>query len=589
MRRRRSDLLLALLGLLAATPAMTQELVPSVRLRPDPAGLGELVQLKIEVQNAPTNSYFDASFRLENLRQVSGPLSGSSVQIMNGRASSSRTLTWRFQPTAVGTARIFGIQIQVGDRQLDGGEVSAQIQEEIPANRQRRGRGGGSLVDELFEDDPLDRFFRSRRPTPRTEPRIFLRAEATPARPWVGQQVLYTLYLYTQADVVSVNPDRFPDFKGFWVREIPEPDGQRAQVEMIEHEGERFGRVRLLRRALFPRRAGELKIEPTQIGLRARLPDEGPFGMLRAHSTDLERASNAVTIDVRPLPDAPSGFQGAVGSLQLEGELEPTELAVGDAATLTLTLEGTGNLQGIAEPALPEIEGLKVFPPQQEASERLRGTRVTGRRTWRYVLVPERPGRYELPAIQVPYFDPSRGRFDAALVDGLALEARGATALAQDDGATVRLHPIRTAALPAAEGGVRWGRLLGWAFAIPWLLAAVWTVRARRGGSGKASDRRVLAAALATAQREDDPRRTAAAIEDAWRAYLDTRFGIAPGMASTQWRRELTDRGVKANTAEDLVQLADDLHYLRYAPKLSSTDDLRRELVERSHKLMRSL
>ena len=38
-----------------------------------------------------------------------------------------------------------------------------------------------------------------------------------------------------------------------------------------------------------------------------------------------------------------------------------------------------------------------------------------------------------------------------------------------------------------------------------------------------------------------------------------------------------------------LVELADDLHYLRYAPKLAAADGLRRELGDRSRKLLRGL
>ena len=51
----------------------------------------------------------------------------------------------------------------------------------------------------------------------------------------------------------------------------------------------------------------------------------------------------------------------------------------------------------------------------------------------------------------------------------------------------------------------------------------------------------------------------------------------------------LAARGVESQVAGDLVKLADDLHYLRYAPKLSSTEELQRELVERSRKLARAV
>jgi len=581
--------LLLLLGLgVGAGAAQAEQLVPQIRLSPDPAGMGEIVVLEIELENAPTDVFLDASFKLENLRQLSGPSSGTSLQIVNGRTSSSRTLRWRLTPKAAGPARVYDIEVQVGEQRLRGEAATIKVERLVPPDRQRQSASRDPFGG-LLDDDPLDRFLRPRRPARRREPRIYLYAEAKPEHPWVGQQVIYTVYLFTQADVVSANPQETPDFQGFWVRDIPEPADRPAQVEMVDREDGRYGRVRLLRRALFPRRGGRFEIEPTRFALRARVPDEGPFGLFGARGADLERASNPVSLKVRPLPPPPPGFDGAVGTLRLDSDLKPAQLAVGDAATLTLTLSGSGNLQGIRKPQLEAPDGIKIFPPQQQAAEKVRGTRIVGTRTWRFVLVPERPGHWDLPPIAVPYFDPQSGDYQRATSDALSLDAQGATALTQEDGTTVRLHPIRTAALPAAQQGFGFGRLAPWLFAAPWLLSGVWLALARGVAAGPRSERRTLAVALRSAEGEDDPRRAATAIEEAWRAYLGTRFDLPAGMASSQWRRALAARGVADADAGALVELADDLHYLRYAPKLSSTEDLRRELITRSHKLIRHL
>lgn len=574
-------------ALLAAAAARGQDGAPQVRLAPNPASLEETLMLEIEVPGSGSGRMIDATFKLDNLRRASGPMVSTSFSIVNGRSSSSQTLSWRLQPIALGPARVYDIQIQVGDSTVDGGAATATIQRDVPARR-RQGTAPQSPFGGL-DDDPLDRLFRPRRPQRRTEPRIFLRAEVSPQRPWAGQQILYSLHLYTQANIEAVVPKALPEWQGFWTRELPEPQDARAEVETVEVDGESFGRVRLLRRALFARRDGVQEIEPAQINLRARLPDNSPFGLLSARRADVERTSNAVTVDVRPLPPAPPGFSGIVGKISLEGSLEPAELAVGDAATLTLRIDGQGNLQGAPEPRLPDLDGVKVFPPQRQSSERVRGNRVFGTRTWQYVLVPERPGEWTLPAIVVPYFDPDAGAYVDAIVGDLHLIARGATALAGGDGATVRLHPIRTAALPSAAARTGFAALLPWLFAAPLLIAAGLLAARSRTGSGKANERRALAARLDQAAGEDDPRRVAGLVEDAWRQFLEKRFEIPPGVASTQWQRALESRGVDAERARALVELADDVHYLRYAPKLSSTDDLRRELIDRSRKLLRGL
>ncbi len=562
---------------------------PVVRLTPDPVGLRETALLEIKVEGMATNLHFDAGFEVDNLQLISGPQQSTALEIVNSVRSTRRTLSWRVRPLRVGEGRVHQIEVAMGDQTVSLEPVTITIQQDIPADR--LGRGGRNRADPFgrLDSDSLDRLFnRNRQPRrPREAPKVFLRAEATPAQPFVGQQVVYTLYLYTQVDILSFSHQELPDFQGFWAHEIPHPD--QRQPEMVEHEGGTFGRVILLQRALFPRRDGRYEIAPVRVQMAARVPDNSPFGGLLARSTELERTSNAMVLHVQPLPTAPPGFTGAVGRLRMTGELTPANLAVGDAATLTLTLSGPGQLKGIPQPSMPELPGIKVFPPQQQATDNLRGTTLMGRRIWSFVLVPERPGTWDLPPIGVPYFDPRAGEFRNASVNDLQLVARGATSLPQASGDTVSLHPTRTAALPSASASLPFDALRPWLFGTPFVLAGLLLLWRRRSGGGRQLARRTLLAALDDASHEDNPRRVAAQVEDTWRAYLEARWDVPTGSPSPRWRERLMAAGVGDREADQLVQLADDLHYLRYAPKLSSTNDLRRELIERSRKLAKTL
>ncbi|MCG8458546.1 MAG: BatD family protein, partial [Holophagales bacterium] len=272
-------------------------------------------------------------------------------------------------------------------------------------------------------------------------------------------------------------------------------------------------------------------------------------------------------------------------------------------------LKGEGHLQGLPEPVLPELPDLQVFPPQQQSDSLLKGTRVHGSRVWSYVLVPQKPGAVELPAISIPYFDPRPGEYRRAEVDtALTLAVRGSTRSARMDGTEVKLHPIRTASLPTLEPAAGpsspwWHALILVPVAAALVLILLPSRRAseprgaggpkgnrrHHGSSGRRAARQHLLRELQEAVADDRPRQTAARVEEAWRGYLSERWNIPTGTASSRWSQLLEAEGVSPAAAEELVQLADDLHYLRYAPKLSSTDDLRRELVERSRRLVKSL
>jgi hypothetical protein len=308
------------------------------------------------------------------------------------------------------------------------------------------------------------------------------------------------------------------------------------------------------------------------------------------------RDSNPVTLSARELPAPPPGFQGAVGELEIVAEVEPAALSVGDAATYTITLSGAGHLQGLPAPQLPEIQGLRAFPPQQESDESAVGSTVRGRRTWTFVLVPEAAGRYQLPALEIPYFDPVRGEYATAGAPAVSLAVRRPPPAGQAAAPGVDEEPETGAGgsdepAPETTPATRdwrlapgtWGLvLLGLA-----LVGALVAIRLRRPGSGSPGSS--LRAALRRASHSSKPREVAALIEEGWRDFLEARWGVPPGTASSQWKRCLDELGCPAEATAELVRLADDLHYLRYAPQLSDVGGLQAELILRSKKLARTL
>lgn len=586
-RRRVSSLLaLALTAALWTAPVLrAAELEVSARLQPELIGVDELAHLSIEVRGAGFGGRsFEPLFEMENFEVASGPSTDQRFQYINGAASRSLTLTWVLRPLAVGPARVHSIEVRVGDDVFELPDAAITVQEDAVGRVQPGGRRRG---------DPFDRFFPDFSPRGRraaSPRRVFLRAELSPEDPYVGQQALYTLYLFTQVNVSSISPEVLPDFEGLWVRELPQPG--ESELEMVDIDGQQFGRVPILRRAVFPIRAGQIELGPAKVQLSVRMPDR-TFGSMFSQTEQVRRDSNAVRLTARALPTpAPAGFAGAVGDLKVAAELEPQRVALGDAATYSLTLSGAGHLQGLPTPELPRIPGLRVFPPEQENDERFVGRQVHGRRTWSWVLVPEQAGGYELPAVEMSYFDPAGESFAVARAAAIALEVtppEDEPEPAVPEAAAPVEAAVDDRAPPEIDGAAfDWSRVLPWALVVTLLLALVVLLVRRRPGGDRAP-LQALDAALALASTKEKPREAAALIEDGWRSFLEARWSIPPGTPSTQWARRLEETGAPAAAAESLVALADDLHYLRYAPQLSDTDALKRELIVRSTKLSRTL
>ena len=102
---------------------------------------------------------------------------------------------------------------------------------------------------------------------------------------------------------------------------------------------------------------------------------------------------------------------GGVGSYRLSGSLDRTEVAQNSPVSLSVIIEGKGNVSTVGEPKLPELSGIRNYPSTSEVKEDKTGDLLGGRKTFQIVLIPESTGRKEIPPIQLSVFDPAQRRY----------------------------------------------------------------------------------------------------------------------------------------------------------------------------------
>lgn len=557
----------------------------------DVIGVEEAVGFWIEVRSGyrqPPN--FEPTFELDNLEPIGEPERAESYSYLGGAPQRTLRFTWLLRPLSTGLAAVRGIRVRIGGETFQLPTERLRVQEEAPPRSRYRYPPSSSSpgVEPPNRRRPV---LPAPRDRPLTSGSVFLRAEVDPPEPWVGQQVLYTLYLYTQADIDSIYPRRVPGFQGFWAHEVELP--RPSSPEMIEIDGERYGRVPLLKRVLFPRRSGHFDLEPAEYDLVARMRRLGRSGARRARPEQITRRGNPLALDVRSLPSAPPEFSGAVGRFDLSARLQPSQVPAGEAATLTVTLRGDGHVQSLPAPSPPELPGVTAYPAEETGSGDLERDSLQGERSWRFVLVPQQTGRWPLQEMTLTYFDPKAGGYRVARASLPTLVARPASPTADLAGPGGELHPIRSAAIPAEEAPDA-RRLLPWLAALPLLLTLVLRQVQRRTSRDPAA--RALLQRLGEVEAagvEEGPaahRQAASRIEESWRSYLDERWQIPPETPATRWAEALGERPDPApSVAQAFRELAEEIHYLRFAPQLSTTDTLRRELLERSRRLAHRL
>lgn len=580
---RRLPALLLGLAFLGATAARAEDPADvTVRLAPDPVSLGEAATLEIQV----TSSGFGGPevvprFELDNLDRLSGPFQAQSHKWVNGKTSSSVQLIWRMRPKALGRARVFAVRVDVDGRAYSLPDQEIAVVDSPPPTATPQ-----PLPSSPFPKDPFEGLFG---PPPSTrrrlqqEPKVDVRVEVDPPSPYVGQQVRYRLVLYTQTDISAFNPLGLPDFRGFWAREVELP--QRSRPDWVDVGGERFGKVVMLQRALYPLQSGQIKIEPIDVELVLRVADAGFFGPFGRDVPKTIRTRETV-VDVRPLPPAPPGFAGVVGDLSATAALDRERVEVGQAATYQLTVESRANLQGLAAPELDLPAGLVAYPPRPESSERLTGGSLLARRTWSYVLVPSQVGDFEIPPVRLTRFDPAAREYRTEEASGVRLEV---VAGVDSTSAPAPTPTVEAPTVPSPSDTPH--LLLGLAIGLGALaLLAGGFLLGRRSGVPRldARPRVDLEKALRSAA-ESAPREAAEAFYSAWRAFLAARFGAPPSGTRERLRQSLTESPLDPGRVERIEAVLEEIEYLRHAPELSDVGHLREEILDSSLRLLRDL
>jgi hypothetical protein len=259
---------------------------------------------------------------------------------------------------------------------------------------------------------------------PRSDSDLFLQAALDKDEVYVGEQVVFSIYLMSRVDLTSVDQLTLPKLDGVWTEEIDSPTQLAGEQRIVD--GVPYRAYLLKRRALFPMKPGTLDI--------GRVEADVTTGFVFAGHR-IHRKSKPLSLDVKPLPPgAPPNFAPSnVGSFNLSVNADKTTMALGQPATVRVTLEGSGNVRNVTLPKLTGSSALKVYDPTPSEKIQTPKGRVEGRRTTEYLVMPQQTGTFTLPSLSFPYFDPKTGQYDVATSDPITLTIEGGAVAAAPD------------------------------------------------------------------------------------------------------------------------------------------------------------
>ena len=142
--------------------------------------------------------------------------------------------------------------------------------------------------------------------------------------------------------------------------------------------------------------------------------------------------SDPVTIHVEELPaNAPADFKGAVGNFTISAALDKATFSTNGSANLTITLEGSGNLQLLNAPAVALPENVEGYDPKIYDQFEKNSVPLTGRKVFTYPITASKAGNYTIEPIRFSYFDPKEGRYRTDSTQALELHITAGTTPAQ--------------------------------------------------------------------------------------------------------------------------------------------------------------
>jgi hypothetical protein len=417
----------------------------------------------------------------------------------------------------------------------------------------------------------------------RYDERAFLRTVVEPDEVYIGQQVNVTVYLYSRLRLSpqSVMPGK-PSMDGFWVHDEPMTSLQSQTVQVM---GANYRAYVVQRSAAFPQRSGELTIGPPKVTF-----DVGGGSLFDAPER-VQRVGVPVTVDVKPLPSpAPAG--AVVGKYTIRASLDRTTADTGDAVTLRVDAAGLGNVQDLRI-QVPPIVGVRTLQPAIRDQRRFQDGRLSGTRSWEWILIPEAPGEHRVPPIELHFFDPDTEEYGVASTAALTFTSSGAArppqpAIEPVDAApkpsTAAFGPIRMySALMRDETPVRDRGWFVWLLAFPPALfvllmlgASALRRREQRSATAGAVQRQLIRSAE-NALQANDPRsfydRIVGSITHALDSRLDEPVG---GLPHAQLRTRLVAEGFDDDLVQRVINELEGADFARFAASGVSKDEMER-------------
>jgi hypothetical protein len=340
------------------------------------------------------SSTFEVSFTLTNAEGknvkfptfegfdvLSGPAINRSMTIIKGSRSGSSGFSFVLQSKKTGNYIIGPATIEANGKIYKSEAVNIAV---IKSNLQTKELPSGDLA-------------------------AIAKLKVTPIKAYVGQQIMAQYVIYYGENIAFSEEPLKPNYDGFFVKDLKVAQ---ATMSGLKVGNKQFEGILVDAVALYPQKAGIVKIEPTTFTIQKRIPGSNPFQNPFGSYVQKVLKTNDESIDVKALPQgAPSTFSGGVGEYKIECDINNSAFTTNQSIVLKLTVSGTGDSRQVGPPLQNFGQDFEVYPARStEDEEFIANNVVWHKKVFEYLITPKKEGAFVLKPL-FTFFDTRQEKF----------------------------------------------------------------------------------------------------------------------------------------------------------------------------------
>lgn len=397
-----------LCGSAAALVAQNVQIV----LGPNEIGENQAWTITVTVQNERLKSY-------DNFPDITGFVkrgtsSQSTTNIVNGNISSSQSVIMTYLPAKQGTFTIPTFTMKVNDKSFT--VAGKKVKVGPPVQQQRDPFSG------FFDRDPHGTANRGETEFIDLKEDAFLALTTNKDEVYVGEgfQATFSFFLSEQNqaplqfyDLNKQLTDVLKKLKpaNCWEENF---NIENINAERVTINGKVYDQYKIYQAVYYPFNAESIQFPTLGLEMIKYKVAKNPSFFGQNRKEDFKKFyTKPKTVRVKQLPPHPLRDVVAVGDYRLDERMRTTDLETGQSSAYEFHIVGEGNISAVEKPNVKQDGAFEWYEPNIRQDINRDNSRVTGRKSFSYFMIPKEPGKFNLGEyVQWVFFNPKQKKYD---------------------------------------------------------------------------------------------------------------------------------------------------------------------------------